>query len=242
MKKLWEKIKNFGWGYLLFALLFVGAGVLFLSFPDRALNGVRVAIGITALVFAAVYVALTLAKRGRGFGFWCRMILGGFCIVCGGFMCFAREGAFSYLIFACGLVLLIDGAFKLQTAILSKRYRSWHWWVMLALAVSTLVFGAILVRKQFDLSSEEVLAARLLGIGLLLDGVANLLSIGYLLKIEKGKRREVEDQLRAEGLLPEILPADPASDPAPLASGEAAPAIDAVPTGTSGDTEDTPKE
>ena len=144
------------------------------------------------------------------------MLLGGLCVLSGGFMCFAKQGAFSYLIFAAGVLLLVDGSFKLQTAILSKRYRSWFWWVMLSLAVAVMVFGAILMRRQFDLATEEVLAARLLGVGLLLDGVANLLSIGYLSKIERGKVREVEDRLRAEGKLAEILPVDPASPVAPL--------------------------
>ena len=106
----------------------------------RNLNGYQKGILILmlamSLVFAVIYLALTLSKKERGVGFLCRMLLGGLCVLSGGFMCFAKQGAFSYLIFAAGILLLVDGSFKLQTAILSKRYRSWFWWVMLSLAVA----------------------------------------------------------------------------------------------------------
>lgn len=205
MKKLWQKIKNFKWGYLLFAILFSGSGLCFVSFPEDALRGVRIGIGVTAIVFAVAFIALTLANEERGFRFWAKMVLGGVAAVCGGFMIFSRQGAFEYLTFIAGIYLIIDGSFKLQTAILSKRYRSAVWWIMLVLAAASISLGVVLVRVRFDFSEELVKVSKLLGVALMIDGVQNLLSIGYLYYVEHKTRETLREDLRARGELVTVL-------------------------------------
>jgi uncharacterized membrane protein HdeD (DUF308 family) len=213
MKRAFRAIKNFKWGYLLFAILFVGAGLAFLSFPDKALTYVRIGIGVTVIVFCGIYVALTLANRGRGFTYWSRMVMGVLGMVCGGFMIFAREKAFEYLVFVFGLYMIIDASFKLQTSILSKRYKSGMWWVMLAMSAAGIVLGTFLLRTNFDFAEKLESVSRLLGVGMMLDGAMNLLSIAYLYQIEHGTRREIEDQLREEGSLVTVVNADETAQP-----------------------------
>lgn len=205
MKKLWQKIKNFKWGYLLFAILFTAAGLCFLSFPEDALKGVRIGIGVTAIVFAVAFIALTLANEERGFRFWAKMVLGGVAVICGGFMIFSPQGAFSYLTFVAGIYLMIDGSFKLQTAILSKRYRSAVWWIMLVLAAASISFGTVLVRVRFDFAEELAKVSKIIGIALMIDGIQNLLSIGYLYFVEHKTRETLREDLRAKGELVTVL-------------------------------------
>ena len=205
MKKLWQKIKDFKWGYLLFAILFTAGGLCFLSFPEDALRGVRIGIGVTAIVFAVAFIALTLAAEERGFRFWAKMVLGGVAAVCGGFMIFSRQGAFEYLTFIAGIYLMIDGAFKLQTAILSKRYRSAVWWIMLVLAAAAVSFGTALIRVRFDFAEDLVKVSKILGIAFTIDGVQNLLSIGYLYYVERKTRETLREDLRASGELVTVL-------------------------------------
>lgn len=205
MKKLWQKIKNFKWGYLLFSILFTAAGLCFLSFPEDALKGVRIGIGVTAIVFAVAFIALTLANEERGFRFWAKMVLGGVAAICGGFMIFSPQGAFSYLTFVAGIYLMIDGSFKLQTAILSKRYRSAVWWIMLVLAAASISFGTVLVRVQFDFAEELAKVSKIIGIALMIDGIQNLLSIGYLYFVEHKTRETLREDLRAKGELVTVL-------------------------------------
>ena len=223
MKKLWQKIKNFKWGYLLFAVLFTAGGLCFLTFPEDALKGVRIGIGVTAIVFAVAFIALTLANEERGFRFWAKMVLGGVAAVCGGFMIFSRQGAFEYLTFIAGIYLMIDGAFKLQTAILSKRYRSAVWWIMLVLAAAAISFGTVLIRVQFDFSEELVKVSKILGIAFTIDGIQNLLSIGYLYYVEHKTRETLREDLRARGELVTVLDdgtTSPAGETATDAAGK----------------------
>ena len=209
-KSLWTKIKDFKWGYLLFAILFAGAGICFLSFGENAIKGVKIGIGATAVVFSGIYIALTLANKGRGFRFWARMVMAGTAIAAGIFFMIPINGAYAYIVMIAGLYLIIDGSFKLQTAVLSKRYRSAFWWIMLALAAATITLGAVMLRRQFDFETELLAASRLLGVGLLIDGVQNLLSIGYLTYIECKTRQEVIEDLRTEGMIATVLDGDTA--------------------------------
>ncbi len=207
MKKIMNAIKNFKWGYLLFAVLFVGAGLAFLAFPDQALDNVRRVIGGVTVLFGGIFVALTLADRARGFRFWAKMLMGVFSMVCGGLMFFIQN-SIQYLLFIAGLYMIIDSSFKLQTSIQSKRYKSWLWWVMLFLSAAGIALGTVLLRTQFNLEEDLLKASRLLGVSLMLDGAMNLLSIPYLYHIEHGTRREVEEQLRAEGALATVVDAE----------------------------------
>ncbi|MGM9608597.1 MAG: HdeD family acid-resistance protein, partial [Eubacteriales bacterium] len=209
-KSLWTKIKDFKWGYLLFAILFAGAGICFLSFRENALRGVKIGIGATAVVFSVIYIALTCANKERGFRFWARMVMAGTAFIAGLFFAISKESAYGYIVMIAGLYLIIDGSFKLQTAVLSKRYRSAFWWIMLALAAASITLGAVMLRRQFDFETELLAASRLLGVGLLIDGVQNLLSIGYLTYIERKTRQEVIDDLRTEGMIATVLDGDTA--------------------------------
>ncbi len=215
MGKILEKLKNFKWGYLLFALLFLGGGIAFIAFPQDGLRVVKLVIGITAIVFAVVYGVFTLAGKERSGGFWSRIVMAAVCAICGGFVITVNDAAIDYLLTAFGIVLMVDASFKAQTSIQSKKYKSPVWWVMLTLAASVLACGVLLMKSDFDftlaeeaLTQEYAKASRLLGIGLVLDGLCNLLSIGYLYFVEKKAKTQVIEELQAEGKMPLILDND----------------------------------
>ena len=212
MGKIKNALKNFKWGYLLFAFLFLGAGIAFIAFPEQGLKVVKLVIGIVAIVFAGIYIALTIAKKERGLAFWSSIVMGVVCIICGGLVILVNSLLLEYLLTAFGIVLMVDASFKLQTAMMSKRYKSPLWWVLLSLAAATLVFGILLMKGKYDFSkAEEELvleltrASRTLGIGLVLDGLANFFSIILLYAVEKGTKQAVIESLQAEGKMPLFL-------------------------------------
>ncbi len=208
--RVFQAIKNFKWGYLLFAILFFAAGLGFIMFPEQAMEGVRITIGVIVIAFALFSAAMTLAKKERGFRFWIKMIACIFGGVCGGFALFSAD-LFSYLLVAFGLLMIIDGAFKFQTSILSCRYKFWLWWVMLVVAVVGIGMGTYLVRREFDFDTELVFAAYMIGAGFIVESDLNFMSIAYQYLIERGQRKEL-----SAGTVAESAPASTESAPAPL--------------------------
>ncbi len=222
---------GFKWAYLLFAIIFVAAGLGFIAHPEEASGWVCIAVGIIAVVFSIFTMVVALSGKKRGFPFWAKMVTTSLGIVTGIVVIVmtaiemrapeeeAVEGITVFGILACilGLYLIVDGAFKLQTSILSRRYKSWLWWVMLVLVIVSMGVGVYLLRV--DPSNNDIettrLLARLVGTGFLIDGVLNFLSIIFLYKIEHGQRDEVIRELEEEGRLAVIEDA-PTADAATL--------------------------
>ena len=165
-----------------------------------------------AIAFALFYLILTLAKKERGVTFASRMIMSCMCVLCGVLVIIVDDSLLEYLLTAFGVLLIVDASFKIQTSILSKKYHSPVWWLILFVAVLVLTSGVLLMKGDFDFSLpegevEEVYknASYLLGIGLVLDGISNLLAIGYLYYVEKGAKKEMMEQLQQEGVVPVVI-------------------------------------
>ena len=83
-----------------------------------------------------------------------------------------------------GLFIIIDGAFKLQTVINSKRYNMKMWWFLLIIACLTILGGFLCVRVRLA-DDNFRLFSFILGASLTICGVQNFFSLFYLGKIVK---------------------------------------------------------
>ena len=132
-------------------------------------------------LFGIFFGAITLSKTDRSVSFALKIALSIMCIVCGTVTAILQDGAVMIMANIFCLLLIVDGAFKLQTAILSKRYRVASWWIMLLTAVA-IILSAFLLAK---LSPENTATFTVLsGIIIVIDGVANLFSAFYIAKYE----------------------------------------------------------
>ncbi len=198
MKGLKHRIASLPWGYLVFAILLSAAGILLCAFPEESLsNAIRV-IGILTLLIFIVRFVLTLGDRERSFRFAFRVIGTLFALFCGGYMLIAPESTIAYLFTIFGLYLIMAGSFKLQTSITLRRYRVPTVWVMLALSLLIVAGGFVLLRFE----GEEWLTLRrstiLLGVSLIVDAAANLLSLFVVPYIEKRRRNAAIDEYKEE--------------------------------------------
>ncbi len=229
---------GFKWAYLLFAIMFLAAGVGFIGYPKQATDGVCIAVGIVAVLFSVFAMVMCLSGKKRGVRFWAQMITTGLGIVTGIVVIILScndlgAAVFRVLILILAVYMIIDGSFKLQTAILSRRYRSWLWWVLLVLVIAAIGLGVFalyhganletLIEEslpQYNEDGEEIKAgsyiiSRLVGISFIIDGILNFLSIIFLYKIEREQRNEVIRELEEEGRIAVVEDAD---DPAALSS------------------------
>lgn len=171
---------KFGWGYIAIGVLLSLVGICFISF-NNALNILAISIGVLLAVFGIFFGAVTLSKTDRSVSFALKIVLSIMCIICGTVTAILQDGAVMIMANIFCLLLIVDGAFKLQTAILSKRYRVASWWIMLVTSV-VIILSAFLLAK---LSPENTATFTVLsGIIILVDGAANLFSAFYITKYE----------------------------------------------------------
>ena len=87
-----------------------------------------------------------------------------------------------------GIVILIDGALKLQTAVDARKFGIEKWWLILIIALLVSIVGIILMVTPF---AAQTVAAWEIGINLVLDGVLNICVVLSTVKTLRRKRLEV---------------------------------------------------
>ena len=196
MKKFFAKLGSYSWGILLFAILFIVSGICLISFSEEALPKIIIAISVFTIAFSIVYAVLTLADKKRDVKFFFRL-LGAICaLFCGIFLLVKRnDGAIELLTTFVGLMVIIDGSFKLHTTILSKRYKMATWWIMLVLSISCIGGGLFLI-KWPPIDKVKVCSV-IMGLIMIIDGVQNIISTFFNPEIDKRMRNEIIEKEQA---------------------------------------------
>ena len=86
-------------------------------------------------------------------------------------MCTRDRYIIEILSTAIGIFMLVDGAFKIQTAVEAKRFGIENWWLILVMSFVVAFVGILLLVTPFETASMIV---RLIGLNLSLDGILNL--------------------------------------------------------------------
>ncbi len=174
---MFAKLKSLAWGYFLFALLLCGLGTIFLVFcKEQLLEKTVLVIGALLAVFAIVFAVLTLSKKTRGASFFFRMTFSVLALIGGIVTMVMRQGAIDTVVTLIGLLLVIDGSFKLQTTVRMKTFFNPIWWIMLVISVLS-IGGGFFLTKYFDSADSTTLLSVLLGLTLIIDGIGNLISM-----------------------------------------------------------------
>lgn len=81
-----------------------------------------------------------------------------------------------------GIFCLMDSILRLQTAIDAKHFGMKKWWVIMMLSVGGAVLGALLLFQPFE-GGQALM--RLMGVALIFDGVENLMTDLYTVKVPR---------------------------------------------------------
>lgn len=199
-----EKLKSVRWGYILLGLLVAGVGILFLCF-NNSLTVLSLIMGIIMTLYGIVYGVFTLAKRERSVSFALKIVISIISIACGVVTMVFHEGAAFVIANIFCLLLIVDGSFKLQTSILSKRHNVVFWWIMLILSLLIIV-PAFLVTKFASATPESL--AIWAGLIMIVDGLANILSTVFTAVNDKREEEYIaaqyEDEEDGTDLLAEV--------------------------------------
>ena len=188
-----ERLKKFKWGYVIIFLILAAIGTLCIVFPET-LKIVCIVSGIILSLYAVVLFILTLVRRERQAGFAAKVIIAAIAFAAGIVMSIFNQKAVGVLTSLLGLYMVMDGSFKLQTTVMSKRYRVAAWWIMMVLAI-TVIAGGFVSLKWTPTEDNAAWTSRILGVTLIVDGIANLLTAFFTVAYEKKLVNEIKDSL-----------------------------------------------
>lgn len=240
--RLLQKLREFRWGYLLLSLLLTGLGICFIVGRPRGeeagsttLQVMAIAIGILTVLYAAVFAFFTLQARRRSVAFGLKLAFAIVVLIAGLVALIFRDATVSVILNVLSLVLVVDGSFKLNTAILCRRYVVFGWWCILVLAFVMIGGGFVLLLSLGGLAGMLAGTAPadegiywVLALLLFCEAAANLFSAFYLGRYEVNERRILREELMAELA---AAPHGAAKAEEPTAAGSAVPPSVPVPYG-----------
>lgn len=166
-----KKIKEFKWGYILLALISGAVGTCLFVYNNTSIGALAIAIGVTVILASILLAVLAFADRSRGFMFGVKVSLAVIMLISGVVAIVATERTMYELVGLFGLVFIMDGAYKMLTSAMSRRYRFWFWWLLLIASILLLAGGYVTVRY---LTLESPITVYMLGSLFVIDAIANL--------------------------------------------------------------------
>ena len=222
MNKFFKSVASYSWGVLLFALLFLAAGICLIAFPGDALPTAVLTISIITIVFGVVLILIARLDKKRQAKFYF-FLLGGACALFAGIFLLIKRNDDAVLLLALfiGAVMMIDGSFKLHAAVSTKQFKNAVWWILLVLSLLTIAGGLFLIKWP----PEDVKACSvMMGIFMILDAIQNVFITFYTPTVERKLKREflseAAGQANAENQADETQNAETAASDEPAAEPE----------------------
>lgn len=167
-------------GYILTSLLLCVAGVLLMLLPDASAAVICYVAGGLLILCGAIKLVGYFSKDLYRLAFQFDLAFGLFSLALGLVMVIMPRSVLSLMHFAIGVLVLMDGLCKVQTALDARRFGIAQWGLIAAAAVLSSALGLLLMVNPF--SGMRVLMI-LIGAALLLEGLLNLSVAAYALKV-----------------------------------------------------------
>lgn len=175
-------------GYIVISVLLCALGILLIAVPEFSVSAVGVICGAILIVFGIVRLVGYFSKDLYRLAFQYDLAFGIMMIALGVIMLWHPGSLMNFICITLGLSFLADGLFKIQIAIDSKRFGIREWWLILALAIVTVIFGGILIARTSE--SSRILTV-LVGISMLCEGILNISTMITAVKIIKHQQPDV---------------------------------------------------
>ena len=184
-----EWIKRAKSAYIAVSVIMVILGAVLMLNPGLSMLTLCYLIGGLMVIFGITRLVGYFSKDLFRLAFQFDLALGIFCMLAGIVILVHPNNIMKLLPVIIGLFVTIDGVFKMQTAIDSKRFGLKRWYAILVLAAVTCVFGLLLIIDPFAGGKALMI---LFGATMMIDGIQNLCVVLYTVKTVGGIHKDVE--------------------------------------------------
>ena len=127
--------------------------------------------GVLLILFGIVRLVGYFSRDLLQLAFQFDFAMGNVSCLIGIVMLFRSENLMDAMIIGMGLFMLVDALLRIQTAFDAKKIGVERWWIILIVALSTAVIGALLFLGSYQRTQAVVM---LIGLNLIIDGILNL--------------------------------------------------------------------
>ena len=193
--KLANLLKGIRKEYTVSSAVIILLGIVLTFFPK---NSTKLLCYSVAAFFAliGVIVIVRYVKAGqRGVIASASLVAGALLVLFGIYIFIKPLSLANILWLTFGIILVVDGVYKIMHAITLGKNGAERWWTVLVAAAVMTLFGLIIILEH---SLVSIAFVRLVGVAFILDGIADLYSTIYLSRVIKKLEPEfVETQLES---------------------------------------------
>ena len=175
-------------GYIIMSALFCVIGLVLMLVPETAFTWLGRLLGISIIVFGVIKLVGYFSRDLFRLAFQYDLAFGILLVVLGILTLSHPNDTMSFLAVLLGIPVLVDGLFKIQIALDSRRFGIRRWWLILILAVLTCSVGIVLV---FRPAVGILVMTVFMGVSLLMDGILNLCVALFTVKIVENQKPDV---------------------------------------------------
>lgn len=173
-------------GYVISSIAFCAAGISLLLHPEISAVVICKGMGILLAVCGVFKICGYLSEDLYRLAFQFDLAGGILAVIMGCLMLFRSDSVLRFLNLVLGIVVLIDGLLKIQTALDARRFGLERWWLIGAAAALASILGLLIIIDPFG-SAGVAGAMILLGATLIIEGLLNLYVAVFTIKIGKNK-------------------------------------------------------
>lgn len=177
-------------GYIVISVMLCVLGILLIAIPEFSVSALGFICGIILILFGIIRLVGFYSKDLYRLAFQYDLALGIMTLIIGIIMLINPGNLMNFICIILGLSCLADGVFKIQISFDAKTFGIRGWWLILAWAVITGLFGGILLVHSSEGSN---ILAIILGLTLLSEGILNLSTMITAVKIIKHQRPNIID-------------------------------------------------
>ena len=170
-----------------YGLICVIIGIIDLVNPEKMLNIIAYALGISAIICGLVFIIVYVARDVK-YNLNNNDFLSGLIAVVVGIVILIKWQQFMELVpIVLGVLIIVSGCIKLQDAIDLKKLDHPAFLMMLIVAIVFIIFGSILVANPFK---SEIILMRIIGVSLIIAGMTDLFTSVFFEGIRKSYQPE----------------------------------------------------
>lgn len=171
-----ELIKRAKGAYIAVSVLMLILGSCLIIWPETSLAVFCTITGIAMIVFGAVKLLGYFSKDLYRLAFQFDLALGILSVLFGLVIVIHPYNLITCVPVIVGIFVMLDGVFKIQTAMDARQFGLKAWWMVMLLAICSGGFGLLLVLNPFEGATALMI---LLGVTIVADGIQNLLIVLY---------------------------------------------------------------
>ena len=170
-----------------YGLICVIIGIIDLVNPEKMLNIIAYALGISAIICGLIFIIVYVARDVK-YNLNNNDFLSGLIAVVIGIVILIKWQQFMELVpIVLGVLIIVSGCIKLQDAIDLKKLDHPAFLMMLIVAIVFIIFGSILVANPFK---SEIILMRIIGVSLIVAGMTDLFTSVFFDGIRKSYQPE----------------------------------------------------